>query len=475
MEFSISTFSEISDSNYQNIKHHLLDPKVPIEFKSQLINLLKDHSSKALAPPISQLINSNMVPVLIGIRSQFSPDEKTIINILWIITNILTGTGSEIDYVINQKGIEYILEYIPNDNKEIVHQAVWGLSNIVGESPHHRDMVLKLDVLEKILYYFNEETETPILKTLVWFICNLTRGHPLVDYSLVNKCFIYLKHIWLFCYDTDVLVDFLWAISYFSELSAESVNDIINSGLIPEIIAKKMDAIEYNDNLLTPFIRSLGNFASGDELATSFIINLGILEKIGGFLSHPKSSIRKETAFLLSNIAAGNTSQVLSVLNLNQILEKIQKIFQEDEPQVKKECIWIVANLFSSKLPAVGEKITNIQGFMECYLGIYKEFQDSNVGQTLLESYKNFDYYVKEEGSQELKETFKIFFENFLKEFPNKKEEMTDLEALEEPYLMDEEEDEEEMPDFEALEEEEIKGIKIEKIEEKIDSLNIED
>ena len=52
MEPNINSYSEISNSNYNKIKNLLLDQTVPIDFKSQLIDLLTDHSFK---PPIAQI------------------------------------------------------------------------------------------------------------------------------------------------------------------------------------------------------------------------------------------------------------------------------------------------------------------------------------------------------------------------------------------------------------------------------------
>ena len=414
MEPNINSYSEISNSNYNKIKNLLLDQTGPIDFKSQLIDLLKDHSFK---PPIAQLIETGMVPVLIDIRSQFPPDEKTILNILWIITNIFTGNKSDIDYVINEKGIEYILEYIPNDNKEIVHQAVWGLSNIAGQSAFHRDLVLKLNVLDKIFQYFKEETDLPILKTLAWFICNLSRGYPLVDYELLQPFVGYLKYLWMFCVEEELLSYFLWSLSYISEINSKSVGDLINSNLIQNVVNMQFPFIKTNQKFMDPFLRILANVVSQVEASTWFVINLGILDKLVPFLEHSLLFIRKETAFIFSKIATGSEMQVKKVINLPNILEKIQMILTDDDIKVKTECVYILTNLISHKLSGVGEKLSQTNGLMQVFLNIYKYFNHSaEIQKNLLESYKLYYQYLKEYGGLEKKIAFKQILKDFYEE-----------------------------------------------------------
>jgi len=446
MEPTINSYSEISNSNYEKIKNLLLDKTIPIDFKSELINLIKDHSSKTSNPPIAQLIETGMVPVLIDIRSQFPPDEKTILNILWIITNIFTGNKSDIDYVINEKGIEYILEYIPNDNKEIVHQAVWGLSNIAGESTFHRDLILKLNVVDKIFHYFKEETDLPILRTLAWFISNLSRGHPLVDYELLKPCTCmgYLSYLWMFCVDEEIILDVLWSVSFISEINSKSVEDLINSNLIQNIVNEKFPLMKTKQNLMVPFLRTLGNIVSGDEASTWFMINLGILDQLVPFLEYSVLSIRKETAFIFSNIAAGSAMQVTAVVNIPNILEKIQMILTNDDIKVKTECVWIIMNLLSHKLSGVGEKLSQTNGLMEVFLKIYKDFDHSaEIQENLLENYKLYYQYLKENGGLEKKIAYKQILKGFVEELKEKNG--VQLDDLEDEIQSDSESDLEKM------------------------------
>lgn len=63
-------------------------------------------------------------------------------------------------------------------------------------------------------------------------------------------------------------------------------------------------------------------------------------------LSHPKTSMRKETCWLLSNITAGTKEQIKKLVEFPELIDKIIKILSEDATDVKKEALWVISNLY---------------------------------------------------------------------------------------------------------------------------------
>ena len=430
MEFIIDNYNEISFENYKIFHSFLQDPTFPNDFKYQIITLMKDHSSKAQIPPISQMIESNMVPLLMDLKNFIPLDEKNTLNILWIITNILTGTKSDIDHVIANKGIEFLLSYIPNDNKEIVHQSVWGLSNIAGESPYYRDLIISYGVLEKIIFFFQDENDLLILKTLVWFICNISRGHPFVNYQLIKPSIIYLQHLLQFCGEFDILLDFLWSLSYITEINSDAIHDIISSNIIPILANSYLNIILSNHQLLSPFLRILANMVAGDEFSTWFVINLGILNNLVELFDNSNANIRKEVAFLFSNIAAGTCEQISSLLSLDLFFEKIKKILMVDEHKVKKECIWILSNLLSSNYLPVAVKMIETD-VMKYLLHIFPEFlNDNSLEKNLLVSYKNYLEFLQQTGNIEAFLKYKVDLTEFVEKYSDSLIEVDEMENI---------------------------------------------
>ena len=69
-----------------------------------------------------------------------------------------------------------------------------------------------------------------------------------------------------------------------------------------------------------PALKTLGNFAAGNENQTQKLIEHGFFNLACTLIKSPKKAIRRETCWILSNIAAGNNKQKVALLG-NNVLE----------------------------------------------------------------------------------------------------------------------------------------------------------
>ena len=100
-------------------------------------------------------------------------------------------------------------------------------------------------------------------------------------------------------------------------------------------------------SIILTSLRIIGNIACTDNAnQTQKLIDLGVLDKLKYTLFNENISIRKETAFILSNIAAGTQKQIEILIDQN-FLQILYKIFINDNPKVKKEAIIAIANMTS--------------------------------------------------------------------------------------------------------------------------------
>jgi importin subunit alpha-1 len=81
-------------------------------------------------------------------------------------------------------------------------------------------------------------------------------------------------------------------------------------------------------------LKILGNIVSGNPLQTQAVIESGILKYLSQLIFHEKRSIRKETCWVISNIAAG-TQQQIKALIVNDFLLILDRVIKTDEPEVK--------------------------------------------------------------------------------------------------------------------------------------------
>lgn len=78
----------------------------------------------------------------------------------------------------------------------------------------------------------------------------------------------------------------------------------------------------------------IGEFTAQEDPIDQTIIDAGILPKLQVLLGHDSVLIRKECCWILSNIWAGSVSQVEAVIN-SGALHKIIQAINEDEIDVK--------------------------------------------------------------------------------------------------------------------------------------------
>lgn len=75
-------------------------------------------------------------------------------------------------------------------------------------------------------------------------------------------------------------------------------------------------------------------------------MDAGALYSLKNLLEHPRSTIRKESTWVISNITAGTPGQVQAVLEAG-ILPILLNHLQFSDLKIKKEACWAVCNALS--------------------------------------------------------------------------------------------------------------------------------
>lgn len=57
-------------------------------------------------------------------------------------------------------------------------------------------------------------------------------------------------------------------------------------------------------------LRIIGNILTGTDEQTTLAIDLGALKALNRLIVHPKKAVRKEVCWCISNITAGNSTQI---------------------------------------------------------------------------------------------------------------------------------------------------------------------
>uniref|UniRef100_A0A915HRL8 Uncharacterized protein n=1 Tax=Romanomermis culicivorax TaxID=13658 RepID=A0A915HRL8_ROMCU len=101
-----------------------------------------------------------------------------------------------------------------------------------------------------------------------------------------------------------------------------------------------------NPNYLHAAVRAAGNIATGTDEQTQSLIDHGILPVLEGLLDQSKEAVVREVCWLISNITAGNQSQLEIVVKQNlEIFAKLNRsIIGNTSQKVRKEATWSVCN-----------------------------------------------------------------------------------------------------------------------------------
>jgi len=111
---------------------------------------------------------------------------------------------------------------------------------------------------------------------------------------------------------------------------------------------------------IVPALRTLGNIVSGDDSQTQAVVNADVLSQVVKIISNPKKNIRKESCWMLSNIAAGNIDQVHMLVNTPELISKVMiQLSSGSEWDVRKEAAWVVSNI------ATGGNRSHVQKIVE--------------------------------------------------------------------------------------------------------------
>lgn len=120
-----------------------------------------------------------------------------------------------------------------------------------------------------------------------------------------------------------------------------------------------------NEKVSIPIIRILGNILQNEKISFISLKQNELFNKIVECLD--KDALRKETSWLLSNIAGGPLEDQLLILKKDGLIVKIQYLMATSELAVKRELLYVITNLCSSGdqivYPIINYNV--IEGFYE--------------------------------------------------------------------------------------------------------------
>ncbi|OWY97700.1 Importin alpha-2 subunit, partial [Phytophthora megakarya] len=315
-----------------------LDPMEQSNAVSKLRRLLSLETN----PPIQEVINLGVVPLLVEFLKQHDRPEMQF-EAAWALTNIASGTTEHTEAVIRCGAVGLLCALLLSPNEDVCEQAVWALGNISGDSPQCRDVVLNAGAMMPLLAVLRRSSgKATILRNATWTLSNLCRGTPRPDFALVIPALKLLPHL-IHSPDEEVVTDACWTLSYLSDGSTDAIQTVIDAGVCRRVVDLMCHP---TSSILTPALRAVGNVVTGNEQQTQLMLDLAILPRLVPLLKHEKKLIRKEACWVISNITAGTPSQIQEVIDANVIPPLLFQLMSV-EFDVRKEAAWTISNATS--------------------------------------------------------------------------------------------------------------------------------
>jgi importin subunit alpha-1 len=217
----------------------------------------------------------------------------------------------------------------------------------------------------------NEPSTASLAQNVTWTVSNLCRGKPVPELDVVKVFIDPLVHILDIanedpsaCETSDIRTDTVWALSYLSDGDEDRIQAVVNSGAVPTLI-KMVKNNSTDRTFMIPTIRCLGNFVTGTDTQTDAVLRAGFLDYAMDLLDHQSKAIKKDTCWILSNIAAGTKDQINALFQnfeSNALVAKLVKCAFDAPWDIRKEAVWAICNILTCGTDRHMECVVSVNG-----------------------------------------------------------------------------------------------------------------
>ncbi|KAG2392887.1 hypothetical protein C9374_009464 [Naegleria lovaniensis] len=434
-----STFVECSNSSKTSIPSSSQNNIQAMQHVLALLMIVRKLVSLEFNPPLNDVVNCDLVPFLFKIlhfgivqeyRRLYDPTSsfssvlvtlwrELIFEASWILTNVASGAPAHTQTVVgntepsitSMSSIQTLLMLLHIDSQEIKQQTLWSLANITGDNATYRDAVIyaiipsslegakylyrslnteniefsqspcpitsAIDIINNI--YVETKKSLSMSRIIAWTFSNCFRGKPVnVDIKNAATVATVLQEMVQTSTDFDVLSDALWGIAYGTDTpDMNLINLFLNDTLIPLLV--RNISTQTHQSILLPSLRVIGNFIRLDDstitqriLDTEGFMNGLKLCALSGIFS-----VKKESLYILSNIAAGTSEQVKTLLDHHVLTDVISVVFRTSDAlfvgreiySLKKEATWVVSNMtvYTEHLASIFETGMLLEFLLQLY------------------------------------------------------------------------------------------------------------
>ncbi|PIA32868.1 hypothetical protein AQUCO_04300064v1 [Aquilegia coerulea] len=325
----------------------LYQGKGALQKKIEALRHLRRLLSKSEVPPVEAAVKAGAVPLLTQCLSFGSPDEQ-LLEAAWCLTNIAAGEPEQTKALL--PALPLLIAHLgEKSSMPVAEQCAWALGNVAGEGEELRSILLAQGVLSPLARMMLSN-KSSTARTAAWSLSNLIKGpDPKAATELIRVEGVLdsiVRH--LRKADEELATEVAWVVVYLSALSNFAIGILVKSE-IAQLLAERLASSE-SLQLHIPVLRSLGNLVAGDKNTTHVVLvaGHGITDKVMSALIQCLNSehrvLKKEAAWVLSNIAAGSIEHKHLIYS-SEAVSLLLHLLSTAPFDIRKEVAYVLGNL----------------------------------------------------------------------------------------------------------------------------------
>ncbi|KAJ4972072.1 hypothetical protein NE237_005171 [Protea cynaroides] len=331
--------------------------KGAMQKKAESLRDLRRLLSKSEIPPVEVALKAGAVPVLVQCLSFGSPDEQ-LLEAAWCLTNIAAGEPEHTKALL--PALPLLIAHLgEKSSMPVAEQCAWALGNVAGEGEELRNILLAQGSLQPLARMMLSNKGSTA-RTAAWALSNLIKGPgPKAATELIKIDGVLNTVIWhLRKADEELATEVAWVVVYLSALSNVATGMLVKSDAVELLVGKlaKSGSLQ----LLIPVLRSLGNLVAGDSYTTSVVLVAGhdvtdnMISALIKCLSSEHRVLKKEAAWVLSNIAAGSLVHKQLIYS-SEAIPLLLHLLLTAPFDIRKEAAYALGNLCVAPTEGVGQ------------------------------------------------------------------------------------------------------------------------
>ncbi|BBH06023.1 importin alpha isoform 9, partial [Prunus dulcis] len=320
--------------------------KGALQKKVSALRELRRLLSRSEFPPVEVALKAGAIPLLVQCLSFGSPDEQ-LLEAAWCLTNIAAGKPEETKALL--PALPLIVAHLGEKSSlPVAEQCAWALGNVAGEGEELRNILLSQGALPPLARMMLPDKGSTV-RTAAWALSNLIKGpNPKAATELIRVDGVLdaiIRH--LRKADDELATEVAWVVVYLSALSNLATSMLVKSDVL-QLLVERL-ATSNSLQLLIPVLRSLGNLIAGN-----------IIEVLVKCLNSEHRVLKKEAAWVLSNIAAGSIEHKRLIYS-SEAVPLLLRLLSTAPFDIRKEVAYVLGNLCVSPIsPTEGDGKPNL-------------------------------------------------------------------------------------------------------------------